>query len=50
MTLAWSKSDEPKYMQARDIKRNWRFNIWCSPQGHKLLTKDAIHFFVRRDD
>lgn len=25
----------------------WRFNVWCCPQGHKLLTKDAIHFFIR---
>jgi len=25
----------------------WRFNVWCCPQGHKLLTKDAMHFFIR---
>ena len=27
----------------------WHFNVWCCPQGHKLLTKDAIHFFIRSD-
>ena len=26
----------------------WHFNIWCCPQGHKLLTKDAMHFFLRK--
>ncbi len=26
----------------------WHFNIWCCPQGHKLLTKDAIHFYTGR--
>ena len=25
----------------------WHFNVWRCPQGHKLLTKDAIHFYIR---
>lgn len=28
----------------------WHFNVWCCPQGHKLLTKDAIHFYIRSAD
>lgn len=28
----------------------WHFNVWCCPQGHKLLTKDAIHFFIHRSE
>jgi hypothetical protein len=28
----------------------WHFNVWCCPQGHKLLTKDAIHFYIRSTD
>lgn len=30
------------------VTSGWSFNVWRCPQGHKLLTKDAIHFFVRR--
>lgn len=25
----------------------WSYNAWWCPQKHKLLTKDAIHFFIR---
>jgi len=28
----------------------WVYNLWCCPRGHKLLTKDAIHFFIRKSD
>lgn len=25
----------------------WAYTVWRCPQGHKLLTKDAMHFFIR---
>ena len=25
----------------------WHFSVWRCPQGHKLLTKDAMHFYIR---
>jgi hypothetical protein len=33
----------------KDIQGSgWHFNVWCCPQGHKLLTKDAMHFHIRK--
>lgn len=29
------------------VTSGWAFNVWRCPQGHKLLTKDAMHFFIR---
>ncbi len=26
----------------------WVYNVWCCPRNHKLLTKDAIHFHIRK--
>lgn len=34
---------EPKGLKGS----GWRYNVWCCPQGHKLLTKDAMHFYLR---
>lgn len=28
------------------VSSGWRFNAWCCPRGHKLLTKDAMHFYI----
>lgn len=33
---------EPKGLKGS----GWRYSIWCCPQGHKLLTKDAIHLYM----
>ncbi len=33
---------EPKGLKGS----GWYYSIWCCPQGHKLLTKDAIHFYL----
>jgi hypothetical protein len=30
------------------VTSGWAFNVWRCPQGHKLLTKDAMHFFIRK--
>ena len=29
------------------VTSGWAYNVWRCPQGHKLLTKDAMHFFIR---
>jgi len=31
------------------VTSGWAYNVWRCPQGHKLLTKDAMHFFIRSD-
>lgn len=29
------------------VTSGWAYNVWRCPQKHKLLTKDAMHFYVR---
>ena len=29
------------------VTSGWAYNVWRCPLGHKLLTKDAMHFFIR---
>jgi hypothetical protein len=39
-----SLDSEPKDMQGS----GWHYNVWICSQRHKLLTKDAVHFLIRR--
>ena len=32
------------------VTSGWVYNIWICPQNHKLLTKDSMHFFIRKSD
>lgn len=41
-----SLESEPKCIQGS----GWHYNVWRCPQGHKLLTKDAIHFYIGKSE
>ena len=32
------------------VTSGWAYNVWRCPLQHKLLTKDAMHFYIRRAD